>query len=140
MSRIARAGALLGTGVALTAALSGVAHAAPAPKTQADCYVIVYSGKNFTGHRACISGSGNFAGVAWPGTRSSMDNSVRSIKMDKACTVTLYQNPYFRGKHTTWKKLKPRPGSGWQKDGNLSNNAVGDKKASSIKRTCSFDT
>ncbi|GAB3957854.1 hypothetical protein GCM10029978_001400 [Actinoallomurus acanthiterrae] len=152
MSRIARVGAMLGTSVVLTAALSGVAHAAPAPKAHAaDCYVLVFSGKNYTGKQACITGSiSNLVKdkygrkYYWPGTHTSLNDHIRSVSIDKACTVTLYRDGGYKGKRSTWKRAKDRPGKGYWNVPDLGKSpyksGVGDKQASSIKRTCSFST
>jgi hypothetical protein len=133
MSRLARTGALLGTGVALTAALSGVAHAAPAPHMKADCYVLVFSAKNYKGSATCIVSSKKKLTGKW-------NDSISSVSIDKACTVTLYQNASYKGKSSTWKRTKPAPGNGYWNVPDLKKYKVGDNKTSSIKRECAFNT
>ena len=133
MSRIARAGALLGTSAVLAAAFSGVAHAAPKQQAKgAPCMVWVYTAKHYRGSAACIGHSGNFTG--------SLNNSISSISIEKACKVTLYRDPNYKGAHSTWNKLKSRPSNSWRNDADLSNNKVGDNKASSVNWDCSFAT
>jgi hypothetical protein len=136
MSRIARAGALLGTSAALTVALTGAAHAAPTSQTQATtCLIKVYSGKNYTGSAACISKSyKNLADYRWP-NGGKMNDSISSLKVDKNCTLKLYRNASYKGTKSVWTRSKPYPGS-WTNDPTLSNNAVGDNKTSSISTDC----
>ncbi|MEU8249782.1 hypothetical protein [Nonomuraea sp. NPDC048916] len=59
---------------------------------------------------------------------SRVDNETSSVKNDSTCNITLWQNRFFTGAHTTF-----APGS---VDGYLLNDAVGDNNASSIQVSC----
>jgi hypothetical protein len=140
MSRITRAGALLGTSAALTMALTGAAHAAPATQTThakkaATCLVYVFSSKNYKGQVACITESyKNLAAFSWP-NGARVNDSISSLQVDKNCTLKLYRNANYKGANSVWKRSKNFPGA-WSKDANLSNNAVGDNTTSSIWMKC----
>ena len=138
MSRIARAGALLGTSVALAAALGGVAHAAPT-KPPKGCYVIVYSGKNFTGQAACImKNRKDMSKMVW-GNGSKANDSVSSVKVDKVCDLFLYRDANYLGNGNAWAHTANRSGV-WRKIPSLAGTAVGDNKTSSIKINCYINT
>ncbi|MDA0636646.1 peptidase inhibitor family I36 protein [Nonomuraea sp. MCN248] len=68
--------------------------------------------------------------LRWDYTDSSlgMNNDTTSARNRVGCPVTLWQNPYFTGAHSTL-----GPGTG---DGLLTNNPIGDNRASSLDIWC----
>jgi hypothetical protein len=61
-------------------------------------------------------------------SNDGMDNETSSIQTGASCSATLWQNVGWTGAHNNW-----GPGKA---DGKLSNNDIGDNRASSIRVTC----
>jgi hypothetical protein len=144
MSRAVKTAAVMGMGAALALAFTGSAQAVePAGSRAAPPHcgantVTVYQKKNFTGQRTCLTKNyKNLASYTW-GNGAKLNDSISSVFVPANCWLTLYQNKNYGGKKSVWKR-KSNYGTPRQ-DGNLSNNTVGDNKASSLKAGCSFDT
>jgi hypothetical protein len=152
MSRVTRMGAAAGALTTLALALTGTAQAAAAVPGQettaapaageaaaAPCYVIAYQKKNFKGLSACLSSNyKNLASYSWPGSSVTMNDSISSIKVDKACRVQLFQAKDYAGAVSTWKRIAHLPGA-MRSDPDLSNNPIGDNRTSSVKVYCAAD-
>ncbi|MGA4545131.1 peptidase inhibitor family I36 protein [Uniformispora flossi] len=127
--------ALTATGLLISGTTEASAATADGSEAQASCYVKVYQLTNFGGKSACITGDmKDLASYSWP-AGGKIDNSISSMKLDKICTVDLYQYANYTGAHSHWTHSKPLPGY-WTNDTTLANNNVGDNRTSSIKINC----
>lgn len=128
--------ALTATGLLIGGTTEASAATADGSEAQATCYVKVYQLTNFGGKSACVNADiSNLASLTWPSGGGKINDSISSIKLDKICTVDLYQNAGYGGAHSHWTHSKPLPGY-WTNDTTLANNNVGDNRTSSIKIDC----
>jgi hypothetical protein len=132
--------ALAVTALSFTALLFGTALPANAGP-DGHCgkrFVCLYENEDFNGgssmhYRDFTRDDANFQNNNWldlNGTESNdgMNDETSSIQLGASCSGTLWQNANWTGAHTNW-----GPGKA---DGKLSNNPIGDNRASSIRVTC----
>ncbi|MEV0590246.1 peptidase inhibitor family I36 protein [Nonomuraea cavernae] len=138
MKPIIRAAAVVGAALSLTLVLPAVAFAGPRG-TCSSGRVCLYKAPDFNNGFSDLWADfggddtdlrdnrwrfGDHAIAFW----SRVDNETSSLRNDSLCRVTLWQNRFFTGAHSTFE-----PGAA---DGYLPNNAVGDNSASSLDISC----
>jgi hypothetical protein len=122
--------------LATAAALTGLAMTAAPASAAGSCtsgHICLFENNDFnqgnTNHwRDFTKDVYNFNAYSWVGTTDNMDNETSSIKNRGGCTVTLYQDIGYKGDNTDFKNGAD--------DGFLSNNNVGDNRASSLDSWC----